>query len=100
MARKHNTNRNGSSWSSKEVLAVWEKGLVIPDFSVKIWRRDKCGKVMKFSEHGNRESDHGWEIDHINPIANGGGDELNNLQPLNWKNNLDKADSLNWTCPK
>lgn len=54
---------------------------------------------MKYSEHGNRNSEHGWEIDHINPVSNGGGDELPNLQPLNWKNNADKGDKLNWVCP-
>ncbi len=55
---------------------------------------------MKWSEHGNRDSKYGWEIDHINPVANGGGDELNNLQPLNWVNNANKGDKLNWTCPE
>ena len=55
---------------------------------------------MKWSEHGNRNSENGWEIDHINPVANGDGDELSNLQPLNWNNNSDKAVELNWICPK
>ena len=36
------------------------------------------------------------EIDHINPVANGGDDNYNNLQPLNWKNNAAKSDKLNF----
>jgi len=100
MARRHNTDRQGNSWSNAQILVIWNKGKVIPNFSPDVWRWDKCGLVMKFAEHGNRESDHGWEIDHINPVANGGLDNLYNLQPLNWKNNLDKGDNLNWTCPK
>lgn len=36
---------------------------------------------MKYIEHGNRESDYGWEIDHINSISNGGTDNSRNLQP-------------------
>ncbi len=99
MARNYNTNEVGDAWTHSEKVAVWNKGRIIPNFSSDTWRWDKCGKVMKWSEHGNRNSDNGWEIDHINPIANGGDDNFNNLQPLHWKNNLDKGDKLNWSCP-
>jgi len=99
MARKHNTNSNGGAWTHAEKVAVWNKGRIIPNLSSDTWRWDKCGKVMKWSEHGNRNSDNGWEIDHINPVSNGGNDHINNLQPLHWKNNADKADKLYWTCP-
>ncbi len=100
MARKHNTDRNGGSWSESTKKAVWNKGKEIPDYSADVWRWDKCGKVMKYSEHGNRDSEYGWEIDHINPVSNGGSDNIGNLQPLNWSNNVDKADKLNWSCPR
>jgi len=94
--RKPNTTREGGSWSEQTKISVWKKGSEIPGYDAGIWRHDTYGSVMKFSEYGNRSSDHGWEIDHITPVANGGGDEPNNLQPLNWKNNASKGDSLNW----
>lgn len=99
MARSYNTTKEGGSWTEDTKSKVWAKGREIPNFDSKIWRWDKCGHVMKWSDHGNRKSDEGWEIDHINPIANGGGDLLSNLQPLNWKNNSSKGDDLKWTCP-
>ena len=98
MARRHNTNRNGGSWTHAEKVAVWNKGKIIPSFSSDTWRSDKCSKIMKWAEHGNRNSEYGWEIGHINPVSNGGGDNIENLQPLNWKNNADKGDKLYWTC--
>jgi 5-methylcytosine-specific restriction endonuclease McrA len=99
MARQNNTDRKGGQWSEETKKTVWQKGSVIPNYSPDLWRWDKCGLVMKWTEHGNRESEHGWEIDHINPVSNNGDDHINNLQPLNWKNNSDKADKLDWTCP-
>lgn len=99
MSRKHNTNRNGGSWTKAEKKLIWSKGKVIPKYSSDVWRWDICGNVMKWSEHGNRNSKNGWEIDHINPVANGGSDSASNLQPLHWQNNMDKGDKVNWTCP-
>lgn len=99
MSRKPNTDRIGNPWTEAMKKTVWQKGRTITGLSSDIWREDKCGKQIKWSDHGNRESTNGWEIDHINPVANGGGDNIDNLQPLNWKNNASKGDSLNWRCP-
>jgi 5-methylcytosine-specific restriction endonuclease McrA len=81
-------------------LAVWLKGKEIPNYDSSIWRWDICGKVMRYSEHGNTASDNGWEIDHIKPVSSGGTDDLSNLQPLNWKTNREKGDQYPWSCPK
>ena len=99
MVRNHNTDINGNEWSEKTINNVWNKGKVIPDYSPDIWRWDICGKVMNLPEFGNRDSKHGWEIDHINPVSNGGTDIADNLQPLYWKDNADKGDVINWRCP-
>jgi len=83
-------------------LSVWNKGReIVQDgkkFDSSIWRHDICGNVMKYSEHGNTDSDNGWEIDHIKPSALGGTNNLSNLQPLQWENNRKKSDTYPWSC--
>lgn len=83
--------------------AVWAKGKTINEkgtqYDPNVWRRDICGRAMKYSEHGNTSSEYGWEIDHIKPEAKGGKTTLDNLQPLYWKNNRSKGDTYPWSCP-
>ena len=77
---------------------VWKKGREISGYDSNVWRHDVCGAVMKYSEHGNTGSKHGWEINHIQPQAKGGPTTWDNLQPLNWENNRQKADKYPWAC--
>ena len=65
------------------VLNVWEKGKVIKDLDPDEWRLDAYGNFIRLDEYGNRNSQHGWEIDHIDPD---GGPDHSNLRPLQWAN--------------
>jgi hypothetical protein len=98
MSRKSNTTSSGQPWTPEQINAVWQKGRAIHDFNPAKYRIDTCIQIMEFSSFGDRNASYGWEIDHINPVSNGGGDEITNLQPLSWKNNASKADKLNWLC--
>ncbi len=44
--------------------------------------------------YGNTNSKLGWEIDHLIPVEEGGTDDPDNLQPLQWENHRRKDQEL------
>jgi len=80
------------SFSNETIQRVWEKGTVVPGNDPIYWRQDQCKAWIGRNHYGNRNSEYGWEIDHIEPESDGGSDELSNLRPLQWQNNSSKQD--------
>ena len=78
------------AYSEDTIQKVWEKGTVVSGNDPKVWRQDQCKAWIGRQSYGNRQSQYGWEIDHIKPESEGGGDELSNLRPLQWQNNASK----------
>ncbi len=77
-------------FTNEEINNVWEKGSIVSDNNPDEWRKDQCGAWIGFKFYGNRNSQYGWEIDHINPESGGGSNNLANLRPLQWENNANK----------
>lgn len=71
MARHPNTTSGGGCFAPATVQVVWNKGQVAPRCDPATWRKDACGARMRFSAYGSTD-DHGWEVDHIRPVAKGG----------------------------
>lgn len=94
-----NRNVNNGGFSEAVINAVWNKGKIVAGYNPSQFRKDSCGAWMQRSAYGNTNTENGWEVDHIRPVARDGSDFLDNLQPLQWENNRHKSDSFpNWTC--
>lgn len=62
------------------------------------WGYDAYGNSIKYEDYGNSKSQWGWDIDHSKPLAHGGTDHLNNLQPLKcYDNRVVKSDNYPWS---
>lgn len=96
MLRSHGSKSDGNPFDEETITAVWQKGAPEPLYAC--FRKDCCGASMLEAKHG-KMAQWGWEIDHKKPVANGGTDDLDNLQPLQWENNRHKGDNWpNWDC--
>ena len=78
------------SFDDETIQKVWEKGTVVSNNDPRIYRKDFCKAWIRRNHYGNRNSQYGWEIDHIKPVSEGGGEQLSNLRPLQWQNNVHK----------
>ena len=77
------------------VQQAWEKATIVAGYDIEKWRKDQCKAWIAREGYGYRESEFGWEIDHIKPESEGGTDDLSNLRPLQWQNNAHRlADRL------
>ena len=73
--------------SEEEIISkVWAKGQPVENNNPDEYRKDECGAWIYFSHYNNRDSQYGWEIDHISCIDDEDLENLNNLRPLQWQN--------------
>jgi 5-methylcytosine-specific restriction endonuclease McrA len=72
---------------------VWNSAKIIKGKDPAEYRQDPYGNVMYKNSYG-KNTDMGWEVDHIKPKSKGGSDAIRNLQALNSKINKSKSNSL------
>lgn len=70
-------------------LSLWER-----NYGRDVRADDYAGRPMDKAAYGDRNSDYGWNIDHICPVSKGGKTVPNNLICCNIQTNDEKADKF------
>ena len=81
-------------FDEKTINTVWEAATKVDGFNPNSFRKDACNAWIIRNQYGQRDSIYGWEIDHVYPVSKGGDDNLDNLRPIQWENNVKKGDSF------
>lgn len=86
---------NRTKFNGLTIAYVWGRAIEVPGLDRRLYRKDRCGSLMKRDEYG-QSTPMGWEIDHVKPLSKGGSNKLGNLQALHQENNRRKGDSWPW----
>lgn len=97
MANQANSQNN--NFKPEFLDAIWDKADASTSSRPGVFRKDVAGAWIKRDDYGKQNSEYGWEVDHIKPVAKGGETELYNLRPLQHQNNAAKGDHYPiWTA--
>ena len=70
-------------WELSIRSEVWKKGRHYVDYSPKVLRLDRNGRIMMYSKFGRTDSKFGWTIEMIDPSKEIKPIDLDNLEPVN-----------------
>lgn len=73
---------------------VWDKAAKIKGKNPDLYRKDPCGNEIYHGSYG-KDSEKGWNIDHIKPVSRGGSDDIINLQAMKSTANSSFSNSTN-----
>jgi len=79
------------AWTNHQKSVAWNKARIVGNNDPNVWRQDECGAWIKWDAYGDRNSQYGWEVDHITSQDHRGTDVDSNLRALQWQNNVSKG---------
>lgn len=84
MADQQKINRRDKKdYDDYTIIEVWKKAIPYKHFE--LYKLDRFGWLMFFDDYGI-QSENGWVISPINNKIKSGAHEIENLEPLHWRN--------------
>lgn len=82
-----------SHFSNSLLDQLWNKADIEEGFNPDKWRKDFAGAWIQRDQFGlsGAQAPFGWAVDHLKPKSLGGNDDVDNLVPVHWQNNISKA---------
>ena len=77
-------------FTQQQIENVWLKATVDSSRDDHIWRKDFAGAWIRRDMLG-LHTKYGWTVSRLRPLSLGGGDQIDNLVPAHWRNNLIKS---------
>ena len=82
-----------SNYSEEKLLEIWNKQRIPIEKYKDKYRKDACNAWIIWEEYG-KQTEFGWEVDHILPEVKGGTKDIDNLRAFHWENNKSKGDDF------
>lgn len=79
--------------TKEQIEKSWNNAKRVSGKDPDLYRKDPYGNLIFKSSYG-KNSNMGWEVDHITPKAKGGSNATRNLQALKTEINRSKQDTL------
>lgn len=76
----------------EKIEYCWNHANIVKGYDKDTIRKDVCGAWILKEHYGLKDSEFGWEIDHVFPIIMGGDDFEQNIRAMHCKNNESKGD--------
>ena len=88
-----------AAFTEKEIITAWNNASAPPKgYDGRVYRLDSCGALIYWPSYG-KDTDMGWEVDHVFPKNLGGKNDSVNLRAMHHRNNSSKGNSYpNYSC--
>jgi hypothetical protein len=83
---------------AKILRALWQSAAILNDYRYHPahWRKDSLGRIIYWFAYGDKKHPNGWDVGYIVAKADGGCEEISNLQVEHFETTAEKENVRRW----